>query len=659
MNARLGLDPAQVLRSRLFPLLLALVAGTVFAVGIFVIGAFDRAVAPELNKRTRLIGTIVRAELQRALELGAQLQAVAGLDKYLSDTLAKFSEVDAIEVLAANGSTVAVARRATGVTEAALPDAAETRTFVDRGSYALPILDGNLVVGEIRIDTSPTFVRTRLREVFLDVTVIALVAALVAVELTLVLIAAAIQRPFDRVLHLLDAQRAGDFSQRAKPGGLGGLARAAERFSDHADDLAERWARLSSEARAVVTRNIGARIAEGRPALLRVSGVGDIRPPLFLYVISTEVAVAFLPVYSRTLARPDWLAPDLAAAAPLVCYLVAIAILTPFGGRLSQRFGARRLFLWCIPATVLSLTALAMATHVAEIALWRGVMAAFYATATIACQEYAFRASPDTGSTKPMGAFVAVVYGGVFCGAALGGVIAGRFGFPAALFSGAAFAVVAGVVGAIALRGTAGDPASRATPIAAASLSWRLSPKLISLLFGVAVPMSATTAVFVWYLTPLMLTAAGSGPAEVARVVMLYYFAVILFGPAVTVASDGRAGPRFLVVVGATVAGLALLSLSAWSGFWAVTLAMALLGIGHTVLRAPLYAFAQRSDPSGASLMPLRLCERVGAILGLGLCAFGLPALGPDVGIRALAVFNLLGVSAFVMVEAYQDRRSS
>ena len=145
MNARLGLDPAQVLRSRLFPLLLALVAGTVFAVGIFVIGAFDRAVAPELNKRTRLIGTIVRAELQRALELGAQLQAVAGLDKYLSDTLAKFSEVDAIEVLAANGSTVAVARRSTGVTEAALPDAAETRTFVDRGSYALPILEQEVV----------------------------------------------------------------------------------------------------------------------------------------------------------------------------------------------------------------------------------------------------------------------------------------------------------------------------------------------------------------------------------------------------------------------------------------------------------------------------------------------------------------------------------
>jgi hypothetical protein len=57
--------------------------------------------------------------------------------------------------------------------------------------------------------------------------------------------------------------------------------------------------------------------------------------------------------------------------------------------------------------------------------------------------------------------------------------------------------------------------------------------------------------------------------------------------------------------------------------------------------------------------MPLRLCERVGAIVGLGLCAYGLAALGPDAGIRALAVANLLGVLAFVMVEVHQNRSSS
>lgn len=177
-------------------------------------------------------------------------------------------------------------------------------------------------------------------------------------------------------------------------------------------------------------------------------------------------------------------------------------------------------------------------------------------------------------------------------------------------------------------------------------------------MLGLAVPMSATTAIFVWYLTPLMLTEIGSGPAEVARVVMLYYLAAVLLGPAVVAVSDSRVGPRPLVVLGAAIAGLGLLSLSAWSGFWAVTAAMGALGIGHTVLRAPLYAWAQRVDPGGTSVMPLRLAERVGAILGLGICALVLPDIGADHGIRALAIITLLGLSGFVALEAVSPRRS-
>jgi MFS family permease len=647
-------------RSRLFLVLLALIAVTLLAVGSHVIGAFDRAVAPELNKRTRLIGTIVRTELQRALELGQQLDAMAGLESYLSTTIDKFGEVDAIVVRAADGTTIAAAHRpAKGGPAAGVPVVpVGVHTVVERGSYVLPILDRNRLVGEIQIDTSPTFVRTRLREVFLDVMVIALVATLLAVELTLMVIAASVTGPQTRVLHLLDAQRGGDFRQVIRSRGLGGLSRTAARLSDHAEDLAERWTALSAAARARVKQSLDGHIAIGRPALLRLSDVGDIRLPLFIYVIASEVAVAFLPIYARALVRPDWLTPAMAAALPLVCYLVAAAVLTPFSGRLSRKFGSRNLFLWSIPATVVSLAALAMATQVLEVALWRGVMAVFYATATIACQEYALGASVDAGSTRPMGAFVAVVYGGVFCGAALGGVIAGRFGFQAALLSGAAAAVVAGILGAVTLRGTSGDPIHDAAT-AGSPTSWRLDIRIAALLLGLAVPMSATTAVFVWYLTPLVLTESGSGPAEVARVVMLYYLAIVLFGPAVIAASDGRVGPRTLVVLGASIAGFGLLSLSLWSGFWAVTAAMAVLGIGHTVMRAPLYAWVRRVDPGGTSIMPLRLSERIGAILGLGICALFLPVLGSEFGIRWLAIITLVGVVAFVAIDMLAPRRPS
>ena len=658
MNAR-GLDRAG-LRTRLIGLLGAMDTASVVAVGAAAIAAFDRAVEPELANRTRLIGSIVRSELQRALELGIPFDAIAGLDRYLSETLEKFEEVDRISVTTVSGRTVAVVERPTAPSIFQRTDLGEVIAF-RRTAFVLPILLGNRLVGEITVEISPLFVQTRLRDVFLDVMVIALVATLVALELVLAVAVTSVGKPLDRVFRLLGEQREGNFLHRIRPGGLGGLGRAAVRLNDHAEDLAERLTELPAAVRSRIGATMDARIAEGRPLRLRLSDISDIRLALFLFSVATEIAAAFLPLYARAAARPAWLSPELAAAAPLVLYLVAVAMLSPFGGALARRFGARRLFLASVPPTVLALAAMGFSGSVAGITLWRGVMAVFYATATIACQEYAIRAAADRGSTRPVGAYVAVVYGGVFCGSALGGVLAGRFGFEAAFVSGAAIAVLSGILGIIAMRGRAGDPETAPTPSpdGPAPQRW-FNARFLALLLGIAVPMNAATAIFIWYLTPLILAASGSGPAEIARVVMLYYLAVVLFGPTVASLSDGRIGPVPLVVSGALASGAALLSLTVWSGFWAVVAAVAGLGLGHTLLRAPLYALALRiTGGPGAGLSALRLIERIGAILGLAASALLLGDIGAESSIRALGIAVLSGVALYAIVEIAGQSRSA
>ena len=97
------------LRGRLILMLAALVTASVLAVGFAAVSAFNRAVEPELANRTRLIGAIIRAEIQRALELGIPIDAVAGLDRYLDAALEKFGEVEHIAV--ATGQPVAAAER--------------------------------------------------------------------------------------------------------------------------------------------------------------------------------------------------------------------------------------------------------------------------------------------------------------------------------------------------------------------------------------------------------------------------------------------------------------------------------------------------------------------------------------------------------------------
>ena len=96
------------LRGRLILMLAAMVTASVLAVGYAAILAFDRAVEPELANRTRLIGTIIRAEIERALELGIPIDAIAGLDRYLDDTLEKFAEVERITIATAGGQSLAM-----------------------------------------------------------------------------------------------------------------------------------------------------------------------------------------------------------------------------------------------------------------------------------------------------------------------------------------------------------------------------------------------------------------------------------------------------------------------------------------------------------------------------------------------------------------------
>lgn len=643
------------LRRSLTLILTTIVSVSVLAVAFTVVSAFDRAVEPELANRTRLIGSIVRSEVQRALEIGIPIDALTGLDRYLANTLEQFDEVESITITTTTGQPVASVERTAArslLDRTGLGDVIEFR----QPAFTMPIIEGNKLVGSVAIGISPHFVETRLRDVLLDVLVLTLIAILVAVELSLTVTIGSFGKPLDRLHRLLGEQSAGDFLHRVRRGGVGGLGRTAARFNDHAEDIAARVATVPVASR----NNVNARIAQGRPLLLRLSDFNDIRIALLLFSVATEIAAAFLPLYARSAARPEWLNTELAAAAPLVMYLVALVVISPFGGSLARRVGARNLFLGSVPPTAVALAAMALSDGVVAISVWRALMAVFYATATIACQEYAIRAGEGTARARPIGAFVAVVYGGVFCGSALGGLLAGRFGFESALLTGAILAVLAGMVGAAAMRGKAGDRCDRSPadlPDGAAKERW-LNGRFLGLLLGIAVPMNIATAIVVWFLTPLMLSAAGSGPAEIGRVVMLYYLAIVLFGPAVARASDGGTGPVALVVIGAFGSAAALLSFFLWNGFWAITVAVGALGLGHALIRTPLYTLALRiTGGPGPGIDMLRLLERVGAIIGLIASALLLGDVGGEAAIRAVGVIVLAGAVVYTVAELGQRLR--
>jgi MFS family permease len=651
VSARDGSFDWRAIGPRLTLALAAIVTASLLALSHLAVGAFDRAIEPELASRTRLVGAIVREAVQRPLERGIPFEALAGLDRYLAETLARFEEVERIAIVTVDGNTLAEAARPA-------PRSLLERAGIEapRGripAYSLPIVADARLAGTIEVEVRPDFVRSRLRDVFLDVMVIALVATLIALELTLGVALATVGKPLRRVLRLLEEQRHGVFLHRIRAGGVGALGRVATRLNDHAEDLAVRLRALPAALRARLPEGLAARIGAGHPMRLRLSDIGDVRPALFLLSVGTEIAAAFLPVYARSVARPEWLSPEHAAAAPLLVYLVSVAALMPFGNRLVRRFGARPLFVAAMAPIALALAVMGFAESVTTIILCRGAIGLFYAAATIACQEYALGATQESSAARALGGYLAVVYGGVFSGSALGGVIAGRFGYEAAFLTAAAMIAAAAGIAWVTMTGSSGQAARAHAPAAATPAGPRMRLRHAALLAGIAMPMNAATAIFVWYLTPLVLAADGVRTADAARIVMLYYLATILLSPMVTRLAERQAAVVPLVAGGAFAAGAALLSLSVWGGGWAMACAIAALGAAHTMIRVPQYVLALGIVAEGGpSTDSLRLFERLGAIAGLGASTFLLRDIGAEDSIRLVGIVVLCGAAGFVATMA-------
>ena len=213
----------------------------------------------------------------------------------------------------------------------------------------------------------------------------------------------------------------------------------------------------------------------------------------------------------------------------------------------------------------------------------------------------------------------------------------------------------------LVMQGQAGDPETLPRVAKKIFAGQQIcNGRFLALLFGIAVPMNASVAIFIWYLTPVILSAGGAGPSEIARVVMLYYLAIVLFGPMAAKASDGRVGHKTLMICGALASCLALMSLLMWSGFWAVTVAVVGLGLGHTMIRPSLYSLALRmTGGPGVGLDILRLIERVSAILGLAACALLLGNKGMESSLQMLSAVLLTGLVLYVTIELVEWYRSA
>lgn len=616
------------LRGRLSLTLSAFVAVAFLGFSGIVLFAFEQAIEPELESRATVVAELIRSEMQRTLELGIPISALGGLSSYLDGILQDFREISSIAITLPSGEPIAEAAReaAEGASFAStIGGALGAAVGIDAETVELPMLAGSEVVGTIRIEGSEMFVQTRLRDVFLDVSILAIAMLLIGVEIAIAAVTASVWKPYAQTMRLLEEQRRGAFWHVMRERGPEVVRLLAGRLNAYALDLAARGG--------------GERPP---PTLLRTSEAADIRLPVFFFALGSEITASFLPLLAGSSARPPWLSGDLAAAAPLIVYLVCIGVLSPFAGALGRRFGPTPLFLCSVPIAVTALAWMATADSVAQVALARGLVAVAYALATIAAQEYALRAEPTASRVSTVSVFMGLILGGTFCGSVIGGVVSSRLGFSSAILLGIVFILAAGATCRYGMNGPAGSPFAAPARRLCSERKSSETHRLSALLIGLAMPLSGVTAAFIWYYVPVTLAAEGQRPADIARVVMLYYLAAILLGP--VVGSLGRRSQLTvpIAIAGACLSGFSLLALHSEADVWTTAFVVLSVGAGHALLRSPIYALTL--DIGGASTRPvaiLRLLERAGALIGLILAAAlsdsgRLASLGPLLGLVVL-----------------------
>ena len=387
----------------------------------------------------------------------------------------------------------------------------------------------------------------------------------------------------------------------------------------------------------------------------RADAVPDLRFPLFVYFVASELYRPFLPMFIAGLYQPNpWIGEGLAIAIPMSVWVMALVVATPFAGRLLRRHGVRRTLAFGMVPTAVGLALTGLSQGIADLILWRSVTAAGFGLVMAVGTLHSAQAGPADRRTRRIGVFFATTIGASVCAAAIGGLLADRIGHRPTFFVAAAMVMLAVLVTRTQLR--ADVPA--AVPPAAAGArarvpSWlaaSLDLRFLLFMALTAIPARLVLTGFVLMAVPLQLAAMSYDEAATGRVLMVYFLGNFAMIGLTSRLADEYGAHRAILVGGSLVMSIGVLLFARAGGLgegWEVAclaLAAVLVGVGQNASRAPLIAYLPIGFPDVVArhgqeslLVGFRTLERVGSIAGPFVAAGAIAVSGHATAAAVLA----------------------
>lgn len=374
---------------------------------------------------------------------------------------------------------------------------------------------------------------------------------------------------------------------------------------------------------------------------------------VFLDMIGFGIVIPLMPFYVQSMGGSPRTVGLL-----FTCFAASQLLATPILGRLSDRFGRRRVIVFSLAGNALSMIVFALATDVAFLPLLfvSRILAGATAGNLSACQAAIADVTAADERAAGMGRLGAGIGLGLVLGPVLGGA-ASHLGPSAPPLIAAAMALVDLALAAALMpetRGAGGPQAERRSPLSGLSDSLR-DPRLGPVLAVFFLAFMAMTNIQV-SLALMAKERLGWGEAEIGLL-----FAVLgAIALVIQLGLIGRLVKAFgeirLMLAGSFLIGTGMYVLSFAASAWTVVGGVAIFGLGMGLTTPSLSSLASRFAPP----------DRQGEVLGIAQSAGGLArAIGPTwsgflfawLGARAPFLGGVVAAGLGVVVGLYLKAR--
>lgn len=690
----------------LMALVLLILIGSALFVSQRALNAFDELLLPEFDRDAEIIAERLAAELERAARLGIPLDQLPGVEGYLEGYLEEHPALVYLGISDEDGRLVAQVGPAAAALEALpraalqMPSGQRRLTTTDSAARRTSVRVGGLTApyADLHVGMDRQYAERQVADIRWDIVVVLVVTLLITFELLVFVIDRTMTTPLRLIDRAIMRAMQGEWisidsrrRERDEVGGLwGAMDETGRRIHDRLTGLEARLAQLPSLPADLAGRvdRLRGRLrwrlatAADRPVESRVNA----RFTLFLFVFAEELSRSFLPLYAKSIHAPAaelglmgrlleasglgfLLSPELVVGLPIVVFMAAIAIATPYGAVLTRRFGSRAVFLaGAVPAAI-GYLGTAAAFSVLDMVLWRSFSAVGYALVTIACQGYLADLAGGDNRTRArnMAIFVGAVTTAVICGSAIGAVFADRLGYRVTFVISAGFVALAAWLASRYLQ----DPEGAEGRADRLAISLRLkdqlgtfaNPRFLALVALAAIPAKVALTGFLFYAAPLYLAAIDVSQPTIGRMIMLYGL-LMLVGTQLGARLHARAWLGVvLIAAGGLLTALALQLPRFLAPELGMALAIALFGLAQGLAAAPMLAVlpdlcpaeSRRFGATGLAAL-LRLAERVGSVLGPMLAAALVLRLGYGQAIGVIGMVSAATALGFLAVMLHSTR---